>query len=161
MFLQKYTNWYYSILEFNFNIIKHMNKEFLKMQKLAGLITENQYNKNIKALNEGTTEVYTSKVDWYYIEEYSDYPGPKGRVVPDASGYDSPKEYEGIELYIAKGTQGYKRNNQFEDEEGNTVPFEKEYFNYRGSFPDDENYDDEFGHFDNPEQGWNLDDKDR
>ena len=75
-----------------------MNKEFLKMQKLAGLITESQYNKNIKALNEGTTQVYTSKVDWYYIEEYSDYPGPKGKVVPYdeevKTGYDDPKGFK-------------------------------------------------------------------
>ena len=87
-----------------------MNKEFLKMQKTAGIITENQYNQKVKALNEETA-IYTSKVDWYYIEEYSDYPGPKGRVVPDAPGYDNPKEYEGTELYIAKGTQGLVRNN--------------------------------------------------
>ena len=53
-----------------------LNEEFRRMQKLAGLITENTNN----------TAVYVSKVDWYYIEEYSDYPGPKGRVVPDALG---------------------------------------------------------------------------
>jgi hypothetical protein len=137
-----------------------MNKEFLKMQKTAGIITENQYNQKVKALNEETA-IYTSKVDWYYIEEYSDYPGPKGRVVPDAPGYDNPKEYEGTELYIAKGTQGLVRNNQFEVEEsGNTVPFESKYFEFRFNLPDDEgDNDDEFGHYDNPEQGWNIDDE--
>ena len=140
-----------------------MSKEFLKMQKLAGLITENQYNKKVKVLNEKKA-IYTSKVDWYYIEEYSDYPGPKGRVVPDALGYDNPKEYKGTELYIAKGTQGLVYNNQFEVEKsGNTVPFESKYFEFKLNLPDDEDEDDynydEFGHYDNPEQGWNIDDE--
>ena len=37
-----------------------MNKQFLYMQKLAGLITEAQYKQKVKILNEGTG-TYTSK----------------------------------------------------------------------------------------------------
>ena len=75
---------------------------------------------------------YESLVSWYYIENSSNYPGPKGRVIPDAEGYDDPSEYEGTELYIPKGTKGYKEyagnTSHFTDYEGNSVPFKKEYF---------------------------------
>ena len=73
-------------------------------------------------------EQYKSLVNWYYIEDWSDYPGPKGRVVPDAKGYDDPSSYDGTELYIPQGTIGDKEGNLFIDKEGNDVPFEKEYF---------------------------------
>jgi hypothetical protein len=73
-------------------------------------------------------EAYKSLVDWYYIEEWSDYPGPKGRVVPDVEGYDNPSSYDGTELYIPQGTVGNKNGNMFIDEEGNDVPFEDQYF---------------------------------
>ena len=36
---------------------------------------------------------YKSLVNWYYIEDWSGYPGPKGRVIPDAEGYDNPNDY--------------------------------------------------------------------
>jgi hypothetical protein len=75
---------------------------------------------------------YESLVSWYYIEEWSNYPGPKGRVVPDAEGYDNPSKYEGTELYIPKGAKGYKEyagnTSYFTDYEGNSAPFKKEYF---------------------------------
>jgi len=99
-----------------------MSKQFLHMQKLAGLITENEYK------NKLTENKYKSKVDWYYVNDYSDYPGPKGRVVPDAEGYDSPSDYEGTELYISKDTIGNKEGEKFVDKEGNDVPFEDQYF---------------------------------
>ena len=83
------------------------------MQKLAGLINESSN--------------FISKVDWYYINDNSDYPGPKGRVVPDAEGYDM-SQYEGTELYIPKGTKGYIEDDKFIDEEGNDVPFLSKYF---------------------------------
>ena len=102
-----------------------MNKEFYKMQKLAGLITENQFNQLIENESKPT---HKSKVDWYYINDDSDYPGPKGRTVPNAEGFDNPKEYEGTELYIAKGTKGYVSSNRFEDEDGNDVGYKAEYF---------------------------------
>jgi hypothetical protein len=38
-----------------------MNKEFLKMQKLAGLITESQYNQKISSLNEATETIEIGK----------------------------------------------------------------------------------------------------
>ena len=86
--------------------------------------------------------MYKSKVDWYYIEDSSDYPGPKGRVVPYdeeiETGYDDPKgfedeegnivPYKGTELYIPKGTKGNKEGNSFVTDEGNDVPFEEKYF---------------------------------
>ena len=101
--------------------MKKQLNEIKRMQQLAGIITESQ-------LNEDKKSTHISKVDWYYIDHSSDYPGPKGRVVPDAEGFDSPGEYNGTELYIRKGTKGYVDGNRFEDEEGNDVPFEKEYF---------------------------------
>jgi hypothetical protein len=73
-------------------------------------------------------KTYKSLVDWYYIQDWSDYPGPKGRVVPDVEGYDNPGDYEGAELYISQGTIGDKEGNSFVDEEGNDVPFEDQYF---------------------------------
>lgn len=73
-------------------------------------------------------ETYKSLVDWYYVEEWSDYPGPKGRVVPDVEGYDDPSSYDGTELYIPQGTIGNKEGNLFIDDEGNDVPFNLEYF---------------------------------
>jgi hypothetical protein len=89
--------------------------------------THNIYNK-MKHLD----HQYESLVSWYYIEEWSDYPGPKGRVVPDAEGYDDPSKYEGTELYIPKGAKGYKEyagnTSYFTDYEGNSAPFKKEYF---------------------------------
>lgn len=73
-------------------------------------------------------ETYKSLVNWYYIEDWSDYPGPKSRVVPDVEGYDNPGDYDGTELYIPQGTLGNKKGNKFMDEEGNDVPFNNEYF---------------------------------
>jgi len=73
-------------------------------------------------------EQYKSLVNWYYIEDWSDYPGPKGRVVPNAEGYDNPSDYDGTELYISQGTTGDKEGNLFIDEEGNDVPFNSQYF---------------------------------
>lgn len=102
-----------------------MSKQFLHMQKLAGLITESKYKKLVENENNPT---HKSKVDWYYISDNSDYPGPKGRTVPDAKGFDNPKDYEGTELYIAKGTKGWAKDGKFEDEEGNDVEYKEEYF---------------------------------
>jgi hypothetical protein len=111
--------------------MKKQINEFKRMQQLAGIIVENQANNN----------QYVSKVDWYYVEDYSDYPGPTGRVVPDVPGYDDPKDYEGTMLYIPKGTKGYVDSyNNFEDEEGNTVPFEPEYFDTESQLNEAKNY---------------------
>jgi hypothetical protein len=99
-----------------------LSEEFKRMQELAGIITEMPRIVNPNSLT------YVSKVDWYYIDEYSDYPGPKGRVVPDTEGYYSPENYEGTELYMPKGTTGQVENDKFIDEEGNDVPFIPKYF---------------------------------
>lgn len=106
-----------------------MNREFLKMQKIAGLITENQYRQLIENTDNPT---HMSKVDWYYIGDASDYPGPKGRVVPKAKGYDDPSQFEDTELYISVGTEGWIDRDDFMDEEENRVPY-KGYEEYFGS----------------------------
>lgn len=106
-----------------------MNREFLKMQKIAGLITENQYRQLIENTDNPT---HMSKVDWYYIGDTSDYPGPKGRVVPKAKGYDDPSQFEDTELYISVGTEGWIDRDDFMDEEENRVPY-KGYEEYFGS----------------------------
>lgn len=93
-----------------------LNEEFKRMQKLAGII------------NEAEVPTFISKVDWYYIDYDSDYPGPKGRVVPDAEGYDDVSQYEGTELYMPKGTKGYVEDDDFINDEGSNIPFEPEYF---------------------------------
>ena len=92
------------------------NEEFKRMQELAG-ISENE---------DGNT--HRSKVDWYYVNEDSDYPGPKGRVIPVAAGYEDPTRFKGTELYIPAETEGYKEGNSFFDEEGNDVLFDEQYF---------------------------------
>ena len=71
---------------------------------------------------------HRSKVDWYYVNEDSDYPGPKGRVIPVAAGYEDPTRFEGTELYIPAETEGYVEGTSFFDEEGNDVPFDEQYF---------------------------------
>tara|TARA_B110000503_G_C7139240_1_gene410187 strand:+ start:1421 stop:2284 length:864 start_codon:yes stop_codon:yes gene_type:complete len=95
------------------------------MQKLAGLITESEYKKLFENENNPT---HKSKVDWYYINDNSDYPGPKGRTVPNAEGFDNPKKFKDTELYIKKGTKGYISNGTFKDEEGNDVEYKAKYF---------------------------------
>jgi hypothetical protein len=81
---------------------------------------------------EQTDYQYESLVSWYWIENTSNYPGPKGKVIPYVKGYEDPNKYEGTELYIHKNTKGYKEyyDNQsvFTDYEGNSVPWKKEYF---------------------------------
>jgi hypothetical protein len=101
-----------------------ISEEFKRMQELAGIITE------MPKIANPVISTYISKVDWYYVDEYSDYPDPamRGGVVPDAEEYDSPEEYEGAELYIPKGTTGQVEDDKFVDEEGNDVPFIPEYF---------------------------------
>lgn len=99
---------------------KQLNEEFKRMQKLAGLITENNDN--------SYTPTHRSKVDWYYVNEDSDYPGPKGRVVPIAAGYKDPRNFNGTELYIPAESMGWVNGTKFEDEEGNDVPFLEKYF---------------------------------
>lgn len=104
-----------------------MNREFLKMRKIAGLITENQYRQLIENTDNPT---HMSKVDWYYIGNASDYPGPKGRVVPKIKGHDDPSQFEDTELYISVGTEGWIDRDDFMDEEENRVPYTgyEEYF---------------------------------
>ena len=115
-----------------------MNKEFLKIQKIAGLITENQYRQLIENTDNPT---HMSKVDWYYIGDASDYPGPKGRVVPKAKGYDDPSQFEDTELYISVGTEGWIDRDDFMDEEENRVPYKgyEEYFGSISGEDEDEN----------------------
>ena len=96
--------------------IEPKNEEFKRMQELAG-VSENEGGKT-----------YRSKVDWYYINEDSDYPGPKGRVIPVAAGYEDPTRFKGTELYISAETEGYKEGDSFFDEEGNDVLFDEQYF---------------------------------
>ena len=44
--------------------MEKLNEQFLRMQKLAGIITESQYNKKIQMLNEAITvgETYTASM---------------------------------------------------------------------------------------------------
>jgi len=106
-----------------------MNREFLKMQKIAGLITENQY----RQLTENTDEpTHMSRIDWYYVGPNSGYPGTQkdGRVVPKTRGYDDPSKYEDTNIYIKVGTEGWIDGEWFVDEEENRVPYTgyEEYF---------------------------------
>jgi hypothetical protein len=75
---------------------------------------------------------HRSNVDWYYIEEYSDYPGLKGGTVPNTHGYADPTGYDGTELYVPEGTVGYVSGNKFivtsGKREGNDVEYKAEYF---------------------------------
>jgi len=97
----------------------------MKKSELKQLIKE----EIAKILSENKNKpTHKSKVNWYYIEDNSDYPGPKGRTVPDAEGFDNPKKFKGTELYIKKGTKGWASGNKFEDEDGNDVEYKAEYF---------------------------------
>ena len=97
----------------------------MKRSELKQIIKE----EIVKILTENESKTtHKSKVDWYYINDDSDYPGPKGRTVPNAKGFDNPKEYKKTELYIKKGTKGYVKGSKFEDEDGNDVQYKAEYF---------------------------------
>lgn len=96
--------------------LKHIIKE-----EIAKVLAENKIK-----------PTHRSNVDWYYIEEYSDYPGPKGRTVPNARGYDDPTGYDGTKLYVPEGTVGYIDGDRFivasGKREGNDVEYKAEYF---------------------------------
>lgn len=93
----------------------------------AANINLKDYGVNITEGNDSSS--YKSKVNWYYIESDSDYPGPKNRTVPDDEEYDNhPGEFKGTELYIEKGTKGKVKGNKFIDEEGNDVEYIDKYF---------------------------------
>ena len=101
----------------------------MKVSELKQIIKE----EIVKVLTENSSKpTHKSKVDWYYINDNSDYPGPKGRTVPNAKGFDNPKEYKGTELYIKKGTKGYVDGDRFivasGKREGNDVEYKAEYF---------------------------------
>ena len=95
-------------------------KQLIK-EEIAKILSENE--------NKPT---HRSNVDWYYIEEYSDYPGFKGRTVPNARGYDDPTGYDGTELYVPEGTVGYIDGDRFVvasgKREGNDVEYIPDYF---------------------------------
>jgi len=95
-------------------------KQLIK-EEIAKILSEN-----------GVKPTHRSNVDWYFIEEYSDYPGPKGRTVPNASGYDDPTGYDGTELYVPEGTTGYINGDRFivasGKREGNDVEYIAKYF---------------------------------
>jgi len=101
----------------------------MKVSELKQLIKE----EIVKALSENEIKpTHRSNVDWYYIEEYSDYPGPKGRTVPNARGYEDPTGYDGTSLYVPEGTVGYVNGDKFivasGKREGNDVEYKAEYF---------------------------------
>lgn len=85
-----------------------INESFLYMQKLAGLITEGQYQARKKVLNEGMDENLVVT----YIKNKADYPEKgladgfheyKGKTVKYIVGYDENDEYDEIGyIYDAK-----------------------------------------------------------
>ena len=85
--------------------------EWLDNEELEGIPDEG----GLEDEDEGGDEDgrYRSDVDWYYVDENSNYPGPKGRVIPVAAGYEDPRNFDGTELYIAKGTTGNKIGDKF------------------------------------------------
>jgi hypothetical protein len=101
----------------------------MKVSELKQIIKE----EIVKALAENESKpTHRSNVDWYYIEEYSDYPGPKGRTVPNARGYEDPTGYDGTSLYVPEGTVGYVDGDKFivtsGKRKGNDVEYKAEYF---------------------------------
>jgi len=111
-----------------------MNKEQLRMQMLAGVITESQYKQK---LNEEESNWVKAKIltNVYYIGEEAegDLRGDAGSAVPsyELPGYtlsQIKKEGDGM-LYIKKGSIGYYNEEKgvFEDEDGSDTRIEKEY----------------------------------
>jgi len=75
-----------------------MNKEFYRMQMLAGIITENQY-KHRKQLNESiTSDEFEEIIDRYEEEvtEESDDFDDIGRMVSERAEMEIQKEYPNI-----------------------------------------------------------------
>ena len=111
-----------------------MNKEFLKMQKIAGLITENQFKQLNENENKTALELFQMFKDEDLLNDRREYD-----VEDLMSAYPDLSEEEAEKLF--------QMLNKYSD--------------FRGNLPDDEddyNYD-EFGHYDNPQQGWNIDDE--
>jgi hypothetical protein len=90
----------------------------MKVSELKQIIKE----EIAKVLDENSSKpTHISNVDWYYVTNSTH---KSSATVPDDTRYDAP---EG-ELYIKRGTVGYKNGNEFRDEDGNTVEFSDEYF---------------------------------
>jgi len=70
-----------------------MNKEFLKMQKLAGLITENQYNEKVNETEFDLKAAYDASPDTHSYEEMLS-------VVLD---YESPDDTESFKKAFPEG----------------------------------------------------------
>ena len=101
----------------------------MKVSELKQIIKE----EIVKVLAENESKpTHKSTVDWYYIEDNSDYPGPKKRTVPVAKGFDNPKKYKGTELYVKKEDKGYVKDDKFTvasgEREGNDVEYKAEHF---------------------------------
>ena len=70
-----------------------INESFLKMQKLAGVITESQYNQKIKMLNEDLRAgVYNDFIKWKEsFEDGTEFPQENGYVVAKKDGQEVGK----------------------------------------------------------------------
>ena len=92
----------------------------MKVSELKQLIKE----EIVKVLTENSSNpAYKSTVDWYYVTNSAHKSGATVAHDPK-SKYDAPKG----DIYIKKGTVGYKDGNEFRDEDDNTVEFKDEYF---------------------------------
>ncbi len=90
----------------------------MKISELKQIIKE----EIIKVLTENESKpTYKSTVDWYYV---TDAAHKSGAAIAHDPKYDAPKG----DIYIEKGTVGYKDGDEFRDEDGNTVEFKAEYF---------------------------------
>ena len=115
-----------------------MNKEFLKMQKMAGIITEGQF-KQLTENEDYFQPTHTSNVDWYLV--YNS-PNKSGAMVAHDPDYNAPKG----EILIYAGDEVMKVGEEMENEEGTRVEYVPEYFDLisEGQVNENEDNDDRF-----------------
>ena len=169
-----------------------MNKDFLKMQKLAGLITESQF----KQLSENESKTLLNKDSYQHILKlYIDVQDPDGYFDDNhkkeialylnslKSSYPKVKTAEELasaikeiddtvnkisgypddlfdEEVIPSLEQVVSNNPELKNAVDETLVVLNKLYGRDDDDDDEDEYNyDEFGHYDNPEQGWNTDDE--
>jgi hypothetical protein len=126
-----------------YNKIKNMNNETLRMQMLAGLITEGEYQTKINENNPNWIDLDSPKAkiltDIYYIGDNAegDLRPLRGSAIPanELPEYDLTQieeEGDGM-LYIENGEEGWynEEEEEFESEnENSTVKISKDYIEF-------------------------------
>ena len=167
-----------------------LNEEFRRMQKLAGIITENQMN---KMLNETSSPNDYQRIIELYIDIQDDdsyfnsffddtHKREVAAYIKSLKPYPKVRTVEELASTIKEIDDTINKITDYSDDlfDEDVIPFLEQIVSNnpnlknavdevlvvlnklygRNNDEDDEDDYDEFGHYDNPEQGWNLDNED-